>query len=226
MLDISLGELLLILLIAMVFLGPDRIPVAARKIGEFMRMIKDAFMHVKEEVTKDEEAAKVFNEMQETVQTIANAVNVKKGLRELAVPLMAPVNIKTLREPQGPGDKDREKALREPQGPGEKEKALREPQGPGEKEKALREPQGPGDKELDIAFDLNADSSSASKMRKHVATGVNPCTPTDIPRAMSTDRQRTDKNVDVEADTEAGAVLEPSENHKSYKIDKNFRKIK
>lgn len=87
MLDISLGEFILIALVAMAFLGPERIPVMARKIGEFVHMIKDAFMQVREEVIKDEETASVFNEMQQTVQDIANAVNVRKAVREIGQPL-------------------------------------------------------------------------------------------------------------------------------------------
>ncbi|MBU1220197.1 hypothetical protein KKF34_09975 [Myxococcota bacterium] len=87
MLDISLGEFILIALVAMAFLGPERIPVMARKIGEFVHMVKDAFMQVREEVIKDEETASVFNEMQQTVQDIANAVNVRKAVREIGQPL-------------------------------------------------------------------------------------------------------------------------------------------
>lgn len=92
MLDVSLGEFVLIALVAMAFLGPERIPVMARKIGEFVHFIKDAFMQVREEVIKDEETASVFNEMQQTVQDIANAVNVRKAVREIGQPLFSPSN--------------------------------------------------------------------------------------------------------------------------------------
>jgi sec-independent protein translocase protein TatB len=91
MLDISIGEIILVLLIAMIFLGPDRIPKVARQIGEFFRMVRDAFFQVKDDITKDEETAKVFNEMQNTVTDIANAVNIKKLVREMGTPLMEPV---------------------------------------------------------------------------------------------------------------------------------------
>ncbi len=91
MLDISFGEVILVLLVAMAFLGPERIPHAARKIGEWTRMVKDAFMKVRDEVTNDEQAAEAFSQMQETMQEIAQAVDVRRVVRELSTPLMAPL---------------------------------------------------------------------------------------------------------------------------------------
>ncbi|MBN2724968.1 MAG: twin-arginine translocase TatA/TatE family subunit [Deltaproteobacteria bacterium] len=90
MFDISLGEFILIALIAMAFLGPEKIPVAARRVGEFIKMVKDAFTQVRDEVTKDEATAEAFNEMHRTVQDIANVVNVRRVVREMGQPLLEP----------------------------------------------------------------------------------------------------------------------------------------
>ncbi|MBU1070624.1 twin-arginine translocase TatA/TatE family subunit [Myxococcota bacterium] len=91
MLDVSFGEFILVLLVAMAFLGPDRIPVAARKIGEWTRAVKDAIMKVREDVTSDTQAAEAFSQMQQTMQEISQAVNVRHVVRELSAPLMSPL---------------------------------------------------------------------------------------------------------------------------------------
>ncbi|MBU1243870.1 twin-arginine translocase TatA/TatE family subunit [Myxococcota bacterium] len=91
MLDVSFGEFILVLLVAMAFLGPDRIPVAARKIGEWTRAVKDAIMKVREDVTSDTQAAEAFTQMQQTMQEISQAVNVRHVVRELSAPLMSPL---------------------------------------------------------------------------------------------------------------------------------------
>ncbi|MGM0596777.1 MAG: hypothetical protein ACQES9_07030 [Myxococcota bacterium] len=102
MLDISLGEIILILLIAMAFIGPKGMVEMSKKIGDFFRTLRLSFTQMKEEVTKDEESARAFEEVQNTVQDIANAVNVKKAIRELGTPLLdhpskEKVDIKTSR---------------------------------------------------------------------------------------------------------------------------------
>ncbi len=92
MLDVSFGEFILVLLVAMAFLGPERIPVAARKLGEWTRAVKDAIMKVREDVTSDTQAAEAFTQMQQTMQEISQAVNVRHVVRELSAPLMSPLD--------------------------------------------------------------------------------------------------------------------------------------
>ncbi|MBU1412945.1 twin-arginine translocase TatA/TatE family subunit [Myxococcota bacterium] len=111
MLDVSFGEFILVLLVAMAFLGPDRIPVAARKIGEWTRAVKDAIMKVREDVTSDTQAAEAFTQMQQTMQEISQAVNVRHVVRELSAPLMSPLDQRPVPElsdesdPSDPSDK-------------------------------------------------------------------------------------------------------------------------
>jgi len=89
MFDISFGEFLLIMAVAMAFLGPERIPEAARALGKGVRRLRDAFTQVRDEMTADEQTAQAFSEMQETMQEIAQAVNVRHVVRELSEPLLA-----------------------------------------------------------------------------------------------------------------------------------------
>jgi sec-independent protein translocase protein TatB len=91
MLDVSFGEFILVLLVAMAFLGPERIPVAARKLGEWTRAVRDAFLKVREDVTADPNAAEAFTQMQQTMQEISQAVSVRHVVRELGAPLMTPL---------------------------------------------------------------------------------------------------------------------------------------
>ncbi len=88
MFDISFGEFLLIVAVAMAFLGPERIPEAARAIGRGVRRIRDAFSQVRDEMAADEQTARAMSEMQETMQEIARAVNVRHVVRELSEPLL------------------------------------------------------------------------------------------------------------------------------------------
>lgn len=94
MLDVSFGEFLLVLLVAMAFLGPERIPVAARKLGEWTRAVRDAFLKVREDVTADPNAAEAFTQMQQTMQELSQAVNMRHVVRELSAPLMTPLERK------------------------------------------------------------------------------------------------------------------------------------
>ncbi len=90
MFDVSLGEFILILLIAMVFVGPENLPRVARKIGGFIGQIREAIFTVRQEVEKDEQAAQVFTEVHQTVSELASAVNIRKVVREMGAPLMQP----------------------------------------------------------------------------------------------------------------------------------------
>lgn len=88
MFDISFGELLLIVAVAMVFLGPERIQHVARMLGRGVRRLRNAFAQMREEMTADEQTAKAFTEMQGTMQEIAQVVDVRRVVRELSEPLL------------------------------------------------------------------------------------------------------------------------------------------
>ena len=98
MFDISMGEFILILLVLLAFLGPERIPIIAKKTGEFIHAVKMYFTALTEEITENENTAQVFNEVQETVKDIATVVNVKKAVREMGKPLLTPLNVSSKKE--------------------------------------------------------------------------------------------------------------------------------
>ena len=53
MLDISFAELALIFVIALVILGPERLPKAARTVGQWVGRARGAFTHLKNELERE-----------------------------------------------------------------------------------------------------------------------------------------------------------------------------
>lgn len=53
MLDISFAELALIFVIALVILGPERLPKAARTVGHWVGRARSAFNHLKNELERE-----------------------------------------------------------------------------------------------------------------------------------------------------------------------------
>jgi sec-independent protein translocase protein TatB len=51
-LNISLSEIVLILIIALLVIKPEQLPDAARNIGRFLKAIKNLFTQVKEQMNK------------------------------------------------------------------------------------------------------------------------------------------------------------------------------
>ena len=52
-LDISGGELLIILIVAFIVFGPQRIPEIARKLGKGLNEVKKASSQIRDEITKE-----------------------------------------------------------------------------------------------------------------------------------------------------------------------------
>lgn len=52
MLGLGFGEIVVILILGLIFIGPKRLPEAGRKIGEFYRQFRDAAETMKETVTQ------------------------------------------------------------------------------------------------------------------------------------------------------------------------------
>jgi sec-independent protein translocase protein TatB len=50
--NLGSGEILVVLLLALIVLGPDRLPEAARKIGEFVRQVRQMSSGFQQEVRK------------------------------------------------------------------------------------------------------------------------------------------------------------------------------
>lgn len=53
MFDVGFSELLLVLVVALIVVGPERLPGVARKLGIYIRKAREAFDSVKQEVEKE-----------------------------------------------------------------------------------------------------------------------------------------------------------------------------
>jgi|CXWL01.1.fsa_nt_gi sec-independent protein translocase protein TatB len=66
MFDVGFSELLVIAVVALLVLGPERLPTAARTVGALLRKARQSFESVKSEVERelrDEELKKVLKEI-------------------------------------------------------------------------------------------------------------------------------------------------------------------
>lgn len=74
--DIGFLELCLVAIIALLILGPERLPVAARTVGTWIGKAKHAFSSVKDEINRElqiEELRKQIKEQQEQVEQLVNS---------------------------------------------------------------------------------------------------------------------------------------------------------
>jgi sec-independent protein translocase protein TatB len=94
--SIGTGELILVLIIALIFLGPERLPEIARKVGETVRQFRGALDGMRsefgeelasvEEMTKDlREGVKAVEDVRKLPQTLAREVS--KPLTEATAPV-------------------------------------------------------------------------------------------------------------------------------------------
>lgn len=73
MFDIGFGELLLIAVVALVVLGPERLPKAARFAGLWVRRARAQWYSVKAELERELEAEELKRNLQETQASLRQA---------------------------------------------------------------------------------------------------------------------------------------------------------
>lgn len=66
MFDVSFGELLLVAVVALLVLGPERMPAAARTVGALLRRARHAWASVRDEVTRELDAEDLKRKLRET----------------------------------------------------------------------------------------------------------------------------------------------------------------
>ncbi|HXS72740.1 MAG TPA: Sec-independent protein translocase protein TatB [Rhodanobacteraceae bacterium] len=74
MFDISFGEILLIAVVALVVLGPERLPGAARTAGALLRRVRRGWDSVRAEVTRELEAEELRAQLREAQDAARAAV--------------------------------------------------------------------------------------------------------------------------------------------------------
>ncbi len=88
MIEFSLGKLVLLALIALIVLGPEKLPGAARTAGALLRRVRNGWDNVRAEVERELEIEEIRRAAREAVaQAEAAQQEVKDGLRQVHEPL-------------------------------------------------------------------------------------------------------------------------------------------
>lgn len=75
MFDVSFGELLLIAVVALVVLGPERLPGAARTAGALLRRVRRGWDSVRSEVMRELEAEELRGKLKEAQEAARSAAD-------------------------------------------------------------------------------------------------------------------------------------------------------
>jgi sec-independent protein translocase protein TatB len=88
MIEISLGKLVLLALIALIVLGPEKLPGAARTAGALLRRVRSGWDNVRAEVERELEIEQIKRTAREAAARAEAAQNeMKEGLQQVREPL-------------------------------------------------------------------------------------------------------------------------------------------
>lgn len=88
MIEISLGKLVLLALIALIVLGPEKLPGAARTAGALLRRVRSGWDNVRAEVERELEIEEIRRTARAAAAQAEAAQNeVKEGVRQMHEPL-------------------------------------------------------------------------------------------------------------------------------------------
>ena len=83
MFDLSFGELALIAVVALLVLGPERLPGAARTAGALMRRLRNGWQGVRSEIERELAAEDIKRSIQETKDQIDVREDVRSAAEQL-----------------------------------------------------------------------------------------------------------------------------------------------
>lgn len=86
MFDVGVSELALIAVVALVVLGPERLPRAARTIGAMLRRLRSSWTNLRYEIDREIAADELKRSLRETEETIRRANPVDAVKREFETP--------------------------------------------------------------------------------------------------------------------------------------------
>jgi sec-independent protein translocase protein TatB len=88
MIEISFGKLVLLALIALIVLGPEKLPGAARTAGALLRRVRSGWDNVRAEVERELEIEQIKRTAREAAARAEAAQNeMKEGLQQVREPL-------------------------------------------------------------------------------------------------------------------------------------------
>lgn len=80
MFDLSFGELALVAVVALLVLGPERLPAAARTAGALMRRLRNSWQGVRSEIERELAAEDIKKNIHDT----ARSIDVREEIRSTA----------------------------------------------------------------------------------------------------------------------------------------------
>lgn len=86
MFDVGVSELALIAVVALIVLGPERLPRAARTIGAMLRRLRSSWSNLRYEIDREIAADELKRSLRETEETIRRANPVDAVKREFEAP--------------------------------------------------------------------------------------------------------------------------------------------
>ena len=82
MFDIGMGEIGLIGIVALLVLGPERLPGAARTAGALLRKARQSWQNVQQEIERELAAEELKRSMRETVANADPTADIRATVRE------------------------------------------------------------------------------------------------------------------------------------------------
>ena len=82
MFDIGMGEVGLIAVVALLVLGPERLPGAARTAGALLRRARQSWHNVQQEIERELAAEELKRNLRETAAQIDPSADIQAAVRE------------------------------------------------------------------------------------------------------------------------------------------------
>ena len=82
MFDIGMGEVGLIAVVALLVLGPERLPGAARTAGALLRRARQSWQNVQQEIERELAAEEIKRNLRETAAKLDPSADIKAAVRE------------------------------------------------------------------------------------------------------------------------------------------------
>lgn len=83
MFDVGMGEVGLIAVVALLVLGPERLPVAARTVGAVLRKARQSWQSVRSEIERELAAEELKQTLKDTVASVDPTQDLKQSLQDI-----------------------------------------------------------------------------------------------------------------------------------------------
>src|ERR1700753_2928950 len=92
MFDVGMGEVGLIAVVALLVLGPERLPVAARTVGAVLRKARQSWQSVRSEIERELAGEELKRSLKETAASIDPSRDLNEAIRSVKADVRASVD--------------------------------------------------------------------------------------------------------------------------------------